>query len=375
MKLSNITKVKNLKGKRVLLRLDLNVPIVKGRVVDDFRIKKSLPAIQFLKKSGAKIIILSHIGRKKEDSLLPVSLYLEKKMKHLFVSDFRSDEGRDTLLEMKNAEVVLLENLRQYDGEKGKNLSFAKSLAVLGDYYVNEAFAVSHRKDSSVYLLPKYLPSFFGPLFCEEVEKLSFALHKHKPFLFILGGAKFETKLPLVQKYLKIADTVFVGGAIANNFFKFLGYEIGTSLVDEKHLSLGAVLKNKKLILPIDVCVEGLGGVRIKSPKELTSDESVLDVGPKTVTLLSEEVKKAKCVLWNGPLGNYEGGYDVATIAIARTILESHVKAVVGGGDTVAAIANRKIKAVNTFISTGGGAMLDFLAHGTLPGIEAITKK
>lgn len=371
MKLPNITKTKNLAGKRVLLRLDLNVPIANGEVADDFRIRKALPTVKFLKKSGAKVIVLSHIGRGKEDSLLPVSWYMRKTLKHSFVADFQSEEGKRILGEMKDGSIAILENLRQNDGEKNKSMPFAKSLAVLGDIYVNEAFAVSHRKDASVYLLPRYLPSYFGPLFCDEVEKLSFALHKHTPFLFILGGAKFETKMPLIKKYLKIADTVFVGGALANNFFKVLRYEVGNSLVGDAHLSLKPVLKNKKLILPLDVVVDCPTGKCVKAPHELLPAESILDSGPQTIAMLEKQVKKAKFVLWNGPLGNYEAGYDEATLALAHFVLGSGAKAVVGGGDTVAAIAKCKTKKNNTFISTGGGAMLEFLAHGTLPGIEA----
>lgn len=375
MKLRGIEKAKDLKGKKVLLRLDLNVPIANGEVVDDFRIRKALPTVKFLKKAGAKIIILSHTGRGKEDSLLPISAYIAKTLKHSFVADFQSGEGKKILEGMKNGEIVILENLRQNDGEKGKSIPFAKELAALGDVYVNEAFAVSHRKDASIYLIPKYLPSYFGLLFCEEVENLSFAMHKHSPFLFVLGGAKFETKMPLIQKYLKVADTVFVGGALANNFFKVLGYEVGSSLVDSAHLSLGPILKNKKLLLPLDVVVSGSEERSVKLPQEVLPAESILDSGPNTVAMLSEYIKKAKFILWNGPLGNYEGGYGDATLALAEAVLGSKAKAVVGGGDTVAAIAKCKTKKNSTFISTGGGAMLDFLAHGTLPGIDAILKK
>lgn len=379
MKLPHITKVKKLQGKRVLLRLDLNVPLVNGEVADDFRIRKILPTLKFLKKSGAKTIILSHVGRKKEDSLLPVSQYIAKTLKHVFVSDFLSEEGMKTLEGMKNGSIAMIENLRRYDGEKDKSQknmkAFAKSLAALGDLYVNEAFAVSHRKDASIYLLPRYLHSYFGSLFCDEVENLSFAMHKHSPFLFILGGAKFETKMPLIKKYLAVADTVFIGGALANNFFKVLGYEIGKSLVDDLHLSLRPILKNKKLLLPLDVIVDCPAGRCVKAPQEVLPGESILDSGPKTVAMLADHARKAKFVLWNGPLGNYEAGYGESTTALAEAILGSKAKAVVGGGDTVAAIAECKTKSKNAFISTGGGAMLEFLARGTLPGIEAILRK
>jgi phosphoglycerate kinase len=276
---------------------------------------------------------------------------------------------------LKNGEIALVQNLRKWDGEKAGDIKFAKSLAVFGDAYVNEAFAVSHRKDASVFQLPKLLPAYFGPLFCDEVENLSFAFKKHHPFLFILGGAKFETKMPLIRKYLTIADTVFVGGALANTFYKIKGYEIGTSLADEATLAMQTLAKNKKLVIPPDVVVDGPSGKIVRSFDEVEATEKILDGGPMTVEMLKEQIKKAKFILWNGPLGYYEGGFDGATLAVAEALAGSKAGAVVGGGDTVAAIEKIKTKKKNIFISTGGGAMLDFLSKGTLPAIDAIMKK
>jgi phosphoglycerate kinase len=375
MKLPNITKLKNLKGKRVLLRVDFNVPVANGAVVDDFRIRKVIPTLQFLKKSGAKTIILSHIGREKTDTLLPVSVKLGEKMKHIFVEDFMSEAGRTVLPALKNGEIALVQNLRKWDGEKNSDKNFAKSLATFGDIYVNEAFAVSHRKDASVFELPKLLPSYFGPLFVEEVENLSSAFKKHHPFLFILGGAKFETKMPLIKKFIGSADMVFVGGALANTFFKEKGCEIGASLCDEVGTTVKPLLKNKKLILPVDVVVEGPSGKVVRSLDAVEVTEKIMDGGPATIKMLEEQIKKAKFVLWNGPLGYYEGGFDGATTAVAVALAKSKVQAVVGGGDTVAAIERIKTNKKNIFVSTGGGAMLDFLSKGTLPAIEAIVKK
>jgi phosphoglycerate kinase len=375
MKLPNITKVKNLKGKRVLLRVDFNVPIKDGIVADDFRIRKVIPTLQFLKKAGAKTIILSHLGREKTDTLLPVSTVLGAKIKHVFVEDFESEEGKTALSSLKDGEIALVQNLRKWDGEKAGDKKFAKSLASFGDIYVNEAFAVSHRKDASVFELPKLLPSYLGPLFVEEVENLSLAFKKHRPFLVVLGGAKFETKMPLVKKYLETADTVFVGGALANTFYKLQGHEIGTSVTDEETPAMKALLKNKKLALPLDVVVDGPSGKVVRSPDAVESTEKILDDGPATIGMLETQIKKAKFVLWNGPLGYYEGGYDGATLAVATALVKSKVQAVVGGGDTVAAIEKVKTKSKNIFISTAGGAMLDFLSKGTLPGIDAIVNK
>jgi phosphoglycerate kinase len=384
MNLPNITKLKNLKGKRVLLRVDFNVPIKDNTVADDFRIQKVIPTLEFLKNAGAKIIILSHIGREKTDSLAPVSLKLGEKIPHFFVEDFESEEGKNTLTSLKNGEVALVQNLRKWDGEKASDKKFAKSLAVFGDIFVNEAFAVSHRKDASVFELPKLLPSYFGTLFVNEVENLSLAFKKHKPFLAILGGAKFETKMPLVKKYLVSADTVFVGGALANTFYKLKGHEIGTSITDEATPAMKALLKNKKLVLPFDVVVDGPNGKVVRSPDELEATEKIQDDGPETVKMLEEQIKKAKFVLWNGPLGYYEGGFDGATLAVATALSKSNVQAVVGGGDTVAAIEKigkspASLKATqgkkNIFVSTAGGAMLDFLAKGTLPAIDVVMKK
>lgn len=371
-----ITSEKNLKGKRVLLRLDLNAPIANGKVVDLFRIEKALPVVLFLKKSGAKVIIVSHIGRKKEETLEPVRKIINKHVPVKFISDFESPSGVEILREMEPGDVAMLENLRAWDGEKEKSVSFAKKLSSLADIYVNDAFAVSHRHDASIFLIPKYLPSFIGPLFAEEIKNLSFAFHKHKPFLFILGGAKFETKLPLLKKFWKIADKIFVGGALANNFFKAKNFEIGRSLVDDEHLSLNAFFKGSKLLLPLDLSVEGKDAkTYTRKPTEVNAGENIMDCGPLSVKLLKEECKKAKFILWNGPLGNYEAGYGKTTKELAKIVLQTPVRSVVGGGDTVAAIgkAGRKIQK-NVFVSTGGGAMLDYLAHGTLPGIEAIKK-
>ena len=377
MELPLITHEKNLKGKRVLLRLDLNEPIVKGKVADDFRIRQSLLAIRFLKKSGAKTIILSHIGRKPEETLRPALAELKKYFPKIeFVEDFESKEAQGKFTAMKDGDIILVENLRKWKGEKDGDKSFAKKLATLGEIYVNDALAVSHRKDASIFLLPKLLPAYFGPLFETELNHLSYGMKAHEKFLVILGGAKFETKMPLVKKYLEIATSIFVGGALANTVFKAMGHEVGKSLIDEEYMHSKTLFKNKKLILPIDVVVIGENGKRqVKKSDQISTGDNICDVGPETVKMLTGLIQKEKFVLWNGPLGYYEGGFTKSTIATELSIIENKVSAVIGGGDTLAALKHIKKKSKKLFISTAGGAMLEFLAKGTLPGIEAVTKK
>jgi len=365
MKLPLITEVTDLKGKRVLMRVDFNVPVKDGVVTDDFRIRKVLPTIQFLQNAGAKIILLSHIGREKTDSLLPASVVLEKSVHHTFVSNFETFNTT----QMSDGEVVLCENLRKWDGEKASDETFAEKLAKLGDIYVNEAFPVSHREDTSVFLLPKLLPAYFGPLFNDEFENLSLAFNAPRPFFVMVCGAKFETKLPLVTKFMELADNVFVGGALANDFFKLKGYEVGKSLVDDDVSVVAPLLESQKLLLPIDVVIEDK---TTKRPEEIQPDDKIMDGGNETIKMLEKNISEAQLILWNGPLGSYENGFDAATIAVARAVEKSAAHVIVGGGDTVAAIQKCNIDNKTTFISTAGGAMLDFLANGTLPGIEAI---
>jgi phosphoglycerate kinase len=369
--MKSIEKIKNIKGKIVLVRVDFNVPIKNGKVEDDFRIKKALPTIKFLQKRGAKIVLMSHLG-KEGGSLLSVSLALNKLVKTKFVPDIFGKEACDAIFRMKNKDIILLENLRNDKGEQGADKNFAKNLAQLGDYYVNEAFSVSHRKSASIVLLPKLLPAYAGLQLEKEVKNLSHAFKKPKhPFLFILGGAKFSTKMPLIEKYLKLADHVFIGGALANNFLKARGYEVGKSLVDDTK-GIKKILKNKKLILPTDVIVSNGKKLLNKNANKVGKDEIILDIGSQSVKILETCIKKSKLVLWNGPLGKYEAGGGGATKKILKIVAGSKTESIIGGGDTVALISEMKMENKFTFVSTGGGATLDFLANGTLPGIKAL---
>ncbi|KKR45205.1 MAG: Phosphoglycerate kinase [Parcubacteria group bacterium GW2011_GWA1_40_21] len=372
MDFKTIKDIENLRGKRVLLRLDLNVPIIDGVLLDDFRIKKSMSTLNFLRENGAKTIVISHIESVETKSLKAVYEYLSKFFNILFLKDYFGEETKKAIDGMNEGDFILLENLRIYEGEEKSSEHFARQLASLGEIYVNEAFSVSHRQHASIVGVPKFLPSYAGILFEEEVANLSKAFNPEHPFLFILGGAKFETKMPLIEKFLKLADFVFVGGALANDFFKEKGYETGLSVLSAKKFNLGKMLDSDKLLLPADVVVKNNQGVFIKRPSQVLKEDKILDDGPATISMLEKKLLSSKFVLWNGPLGDYEKGFREGTVELARAIAKSGAKSIIGGGDTLAVVSKMNLENKFSFISTGGGAMLDFLANETLPGIEAL---
>ena len=371
--MQSITHVKNLKGMKVLVRADFNVPLdSKGKVADMFRIQAALPTIGYLTKKGAKVILLSHIGREPKESLQPVYTALKKYIPLTFVSEIFGKSATSVIADMKNGDVVMLENLRSNEGEKSSDKNFAKSLARYGDVYVNEAFPVSHRADASIVALPKLLPSYAGIQFEKEVRELSRALTPKHPFVFIQGGAKAETKIPLLKKYLGTADCVFIGGELANDFFKAKGLEIGQSKTDSQLPALTSMLKDKKLVLPDTVVVLRNGKKQTISVGDVAQDESIFDIGLPSIDKLSEILKKAKLVLWNGPMGFYEGGYIKGTEEILKLLAQAKADTIIGGGDTAVLVDRKKMSDKFTFVSTGGGATLEFLAKGTLPGIKAL---
>lgn len=361
---------KELAGKKVLVRLDLNVPIRNGEIQETFRIDRAFPTLDYLQEAGAKLILVSHLGTDGEQSLRPVADYLNKHLRLNFVSDFH-DLGE---ADFENGRAVLLENIRVYPGEIANNRQFAQELSEMADLYVNEAFSCSHRNQASIVGLPLFLPSYFGFLFEEEVKVLSRIFKPVHPFLFILGGAKFETKVPLLGKLLKIADQVYIYGAIANTFLQAAGKNVGRSVVDTITTQVRTFLKNKKVHLPIDAVIENAGRQSVRLIDDINDNDVIMDAGHDSVLAVASEIKTAKFILWNGPLGNFESGYGRATKDLAKLVAESDAFSVVGGGDTVTAIKDLGLENKIDFISTGGGAMLDFLAKGTLPGIEAIIK-
>ena len=369
MQLPALRDADNLHGKRVLLRVDLNLPIVKGQIQNEYRLERLLPTFGFLKKRGAKTVILSHTDSKETDSLRLVAERLNDFLPLRFVPSL--EELSAYIQNLHAGSFLFLENLRRNPGEIANNEEFAKTLASFGDLYVNDAFAVSHREHASIVGIPELLPSYAGFVFAEEVVNLSKALTPPHPALLILGGAKFETKMPLVKKFLGIADTVYVCGALANDVYKARGYETGVSLVSEV-LPDSAFLENPKLQVPSDVIVRTAEGSKEVGSNAVGKSEKIVDAGSDALADLRALIEKAKFVLWNGPLGEYEAGFDAGTIALAQMLAECDAETIIGGGDSLAVVSKLGLLERFSFVSTGGGAMLEFLAMGTLPGIEAL---
>lgn len=372
-------KEEDLRGKKVVLRVDFNEPIKGGKVANAYRIERAMPTIEFLRRNGARLLILSHIDPYEgieHPSLLPVFEYIKEKfpeMALVFQKSCFGDSSRHQIEQLKDGEAILFENIRQYEEEKANNEAFAKSLASLGDIFVNDAFAVCHRPHASVIGIPKFLPSYAGILVADEIKHLDIS-KVERPFLFVVAGAKFGTKLPLIHKFLDIADHVFVGGALANDLLKAKGLPVGVSLVSSEKLSLDAVLNNPKLIMPVDVVVKKGDKAESKLVGKVESDEMIVDIGLQTIDYLSSFAKRSKYIIWNGPFGNFEIGFKEATLAFAEAVESSGAHSVVGGGDTLAVIQELNLLDKFTFVSTGGGAMLDYLLDGTLVGIEALKR-
>lgn len=366
----SLAKTGNIRGKFVILRADFNVPIQNGKITSSYRIDVSLPTIYSLSKKGAKVIILSHLGEDGEKSLLPVLNYLRRKIgKVLFAKTL--EELEEKKKEMKAGDIVLLENIRGFKGEIENELKFVKELSKQVSFYINEAFSVSHRKHASIVGLPKIIPSFFGIRMSLEIEKLEEAINMPKGSLVIFGGAKFKTKLPLINKFIKKADNLVITGALANSFFYEAGFEIGQSFF-EKDSKIKPLLKNKKVLLPFDVMVTQAGGKRFCQIEEVEKGEKIVDIGKETANRIVDLIKESKFVLWNGPTGIYEEGFTLGSEKILQAISKNKTNAIIGGGDT--AVLALKYKKENIFVSSGGGATLDYLSKGTLPGIDAVMK-
>lgn len=370
-----------LRGKRVLLRLSLNVPIVNfdlvngevGEIESSFKLRKILPTVEFLRNEGAKILILGYIGRNGVETLEPVAEYFKKFFPLTFKSNILDKNLSEDIAEMKDGEVFLFENLRRHKEEENNDTIFARQIAGLGDLYVNEAFPDSHRAYASIVGIPKFLDSYFGFSFIKEVEELSRLSQTERPRFFILGGNKLKTKLPFIERVSEMADYVFVGGALSNEIFRFKGWEVGQSMVSESSFDLSDLLNNKKIIIPTDVVVENSSGeILVKRPNEIQKDERVLDAGPETTAMLEDKIKGSRFVLWNGPIGDYKKGFSETTFQMIKVIVNSKAESIAGGGDTALCVEKIKLQDKFDFISTGGGAMLDYVINGTLPGIEAI---
>ena len=371
-------------GVNVLVRVDFNVPITNGLVSDDRRILAVLPTVDFLRKRGATVILVSHLESADggKHSLRPVADHLDKLRRPVvFMDEMRGVHERIEAIKQSSSgsdqadkapPIFLLENLRFFDGEMTNDVGFARELASLADIYVNDAFSVSHREHASIVGVPAIIPAYVGLQMEKEIAHLTRAFDPVHPFLFILGGEKFETKLPLVERFLGVADNIFIGGALANDALKAKGYDVGSSKVSGSDLGISSIVNRSKISLPLDVVVQdhvekGLDAV--------SAGDIILDAGPKTCAFLKEKTAEARFVVWNGPLGLYEDGYKEATLEVAKMVAAATVRGavtLVGGGDTLAAISALGIDDSFTFVSTGGAAMLDFLAKGTLPGIRAL---
>jgi 3-phosphoglycerate kinase len=396
MQLPTLKQFKSLKGKRVLLRVDLNVPMTKdGKIApeDEQRIREVLPTVGRLSKGGAKVILLSHFGRPEGwDKRLSLA-YVAKRLsallgkKALFVTDSLEDDDavEKKLASMGNGDVAMLENIRFYKGEEKNGVFFARRLARLGDLYVNDAFAVSHRDAASTVGLARLLPSAAGLLMEKEVANLSKLFGEPgRPFVVLMGGAKVSSKLPTLTYLLKIADAVLIGGGMANAFFRAKGHDVGRSEVSREDVVLAKkLLTNKKLVLPSDVLVTtslaGKADVRVSSPDGIRKGEYVVDIGTQTMRDYAYTLKQAQTIVWNGPVGLFEikkfsyGSTILGRVIAARSTGRAY--GVVGGGETVACLALTGMAEYVDHVSTGGGAMLDFLAGKTLPGLKALLKK
>ncbi len=378
-------------GKRVLLRVDFNVSLNdRGEIIDDERMCQTLPTIEYLGERHNKLILVSHLdhpkGRDPKLSLKSIAKHLQKLLPsytiHL-VNDFLTDTKNFT--NQTENDILLLENIRFYPQEQDNDTAFAKELAKLADVFVNDAFGVSHRKEASVVSVPQFLPSYGGFLIKKEVEVLSHALTSPEhPVVAIIGGSKISTKINLLDRLLSVADTVLIGGGLANTFFSSQGIEIGKSICekDEKETAQRLLEKAKsshaKLLLPIDVVIKNTetNHSRVAYVAKVESLDTILDIGIETVTTFSEVIRTAKTIIWNGPMGYFEDpAFRRGTDGICEAIIRNKkALSIVGGGDTIAAIGDRPDKNTITHISTGGGAMLSFIEHGSLPGIEALEK-
>jgi len=389
MKIKSLKKIKNLKGKKVFLRVDFNVPMENGKIKEDYKIKAGLKTIEFLLKKQATIIVATHLGSPdgkfdKKLSTKPLSLRLQKLLKRpvTFVSEYFSLKMDKLLKAAQPKDILFLENLRFNQGELKDDLKFAKQLAVLADIYINDAFAVSHRPQASVAKIKKYLPAYAGLLLEEEILALNKVIKPKKPLVTIMGGAKISTKAPIIKNLYPKSDYILLGGGLANNFLKFYKKEIGRSLYDEDSLKMINKIfigsKNKKkIILPIDVIVETVTKkVMSKKIVDIKKTDTIFDIGPETITLYASYIKQAQTLVWNGPMGKFEDTrFKNGTLATARLIAtraSGPAYGLVGGGETVEALKMSGMMEYVDFVSTAGGAMLAYLGKEKMPGLSGI---
>ena len=389
----NIKDENNLNQKKVLLRLDLNVPLSNGKITDTTRIDKILPTINFLLKNNAKIIILSHVGRPKgkvinELSLKPICESLKNKLNQNinFISKNIKEVKSTDLFNAHDEKIVILENLRFYKEEEKNDNEFAKHLASLADIYVNDAFSCAHRAHASIFEITKFIPSYAGLQLNLEIDALTKITSEiKKPITCIIGGSKISTKINIIKNLIPKFDNIIIVGGMANNVLKFKGHNIGKSIQEdncdviiEEIFSLSEE-KDCKIIYPEDVTVgkELNGSPEIKDLKDVYEDDLILDIGPKSIKSIKKIIEESSTVLWNGPAGYFENpSFAKGSLEIMKKIIEKNkantIYSVAGGGDTVALL--NSVGAVNNFdfVSTAGGAFLEYLEGKELPGIKAL---
>ncbi|RME86580.1 MAG: phosphoglycerate kinase [Planctomycetota bacterium] len=377
------------KGKKILLRLDLNCPVENGKVTDDFRIQASLPTIQYLMQKGGRIILMSHLGRPKgkynpKYSLEPVKNKLEEILQISIpfspqVIGPKAKEMADTL---QDGQIGMLENLRFEEGEEKNSSTFAQELASLGDIYINDAFGCSHRKHASVYGIVEHLPSYFGLLMEKEIRYYQHLQNPKRPFLVVVGGAKLETKLPVISHLAEKADKILIGGAMSYTFLKLKGLEIGRSVFEPEYLDACQEVMEQysdKLELPEDhVIVPSLEeSERIEIQQDIPKDRLGGDIGLETISKYSRFLEGAETIVWNGPLGAFEYpslSFGTHSLALKMAFLKGKLT-ITGGGDIVAALRSYGVLHKFSWVSTGGGAFLELISGKSLPGIEAIMSR
>ena len=389
----NTIKEADLKGKRVVIRVDFNVPVKEGVVKDATRIKAALPTIKYILDKGASVVVMSHFGRPKgqknpDFSMAPIAKEFEKLLGRpvKLAPDVIGPEVEAEVKALKPGEVLLLENVRFYKEEEANDEGYAKALASYGDIYCNDAFGTAHRAHASTEGISHFLPSYAGFLIEKEVKFMAPLLENpEKPFVAVIGGSKVSSKITVLESLVKTCDTIVIGGGMAYTFLSVLGKEIGKSLFEPDYVDTAkaflakAAEKGVKVILPVDhVCAaefsETAAPVAVDDVN-IPADLMGMDIGPKTVSLIVEEIKKAKSVVWNGPMGVFEfEAFSKGTGEVAKALAASDAISVVGGGDSVAAINKFGLADKISHVSTGGGASLEFLEGKTLPGIKALEK-
>ena len=378
-------------GKKVLVRVDFNVPILDGKVGDDTRIRAALPTLNYLLEHRAALILCSHLGRPKggpdpKYTLRPVAEHLQKLMGRevLFAADCIGPEAEAAASKLSQGSILILENTRFHPEEEKNDPAMAQQLAILADVYVNDAFGSAHRAHASTEGVAKFLPAVAGFLMEREIQYLGAAVaDPAKPFVAILGGAKVSDKIGVIRNLLAKADTVLIGGGMANTFFKAQGYPVGDSLVEDEALETAReilALAGNRLRLPVDVTIADQFAAdaahRLMSTGPIPEGWRILDIGPETVGLYARVIKSAKTVVWNGPMGVFEfAEFARGTFGVAKAVAESGATSIVGGGESVAAVQQSGLAEKITHISTGGGASLEMLEGMTLPGVAALVDK